>query len=762
MKTFWNFRKRLISFVWILVVVMGLGSWTWPLVVPLSVVTDIPHVSEPLPKIVSETRSKPEVYIQEGHSKRMVVLAAALSPDGRHVVTGGWSSKIIVWDRESGRELRVLEAPGDPKTLAVSPNGRIILSGGHTIIRGYSDIITEEYEALVLWDIKTGKKFRVFKGHQKEVASAVFSPDGKYIASGGEGRVVVLWEVASGRVIKKFPEHAADIQSVSFSSDGKKLFVATVSPSRSFNEVFYIWDVESGQKEFSFNPKLYKVESVAFSADGKFVAVASTFSIDVYEVKSGNQIFSTARPFREELVMALSPDGGQLLAGFPNRMIWWNTRSGLRIKKFLTGLDQSTESLALSQDGRYALVAGFNAPTQLYDLKLMKEVQYYGRPSIRLSDVLVSSDGKRLATSLWESTARIWDLQTGRSLLLVPDYKLNTFRQQPKYITRGIGDLELSRDGKRLYGNGWNSAFRIWNAHTGKQLKMFREDFLALSEDERYFLSKNYDTARLWDLKAQKMIREFKVSEKSIYKAAFSPDGKLAVITGYDKTMAVWDMGTGEKIKPLIGHKEYVADVVFTRDGKRLLSAGSDSTLKLWDLATGNVLLTFVGHGTEWLKSGVKSVAISRDEKFAASAGGDGKVILWDMKTGKRLKTFSGHKESAGSVVFSRDGRKIVSGGFHGALHVWDVGSGKELLRMFSFRGGGWASITPEGYYVADEKGEKRLSVRVGGKINYLVDHKGKKSFESRVGGKIYGIESFRSQFYKPEKVKQALASSSH
>jgi len=76
---------------------------------------------------------------------------------------------------------------------------------------------------------------------------------------------------------------------------------------------------------------------------------------------------------------------------------------------------------------------------------------------------------------------------------------------------------------------------------------------------------------------------------------------------------------------------------------------------------------------------------------------------------------------------------------------------------MFSFRGGGWASVTPEGYYVADEKGEKRLNVRVGGKAYYVVDHKGRKSLNSRIGGKVYGIESFRSQFYKPGKVRQAL-----
>jgi len=506
MEVFQTSRKHLDFFVWVLVAALGLGSWTWSSTVVLPVVSYIPYVSEPPPKIVSETRDKPEVYIQKGHSEDMVVTAAALSSDGRHVVTGGWGSKIIVWDRKTGRELRVFKAPEDPETIAVSPNGRIILTGGHTITHGYSDIITEEYEALVLWDLKTGKKFREFKAHEKKVASAVFSPDGKYIASGGEGRVVILWEVTSGRVIKKFSEHAADIQSVSFSYDGKKLFVGTLSLSRSFDAIFQVWDIESGKKEFSFNPRLYKVDAVAVSANGKFVAAASTFSIDVYEVETGSQVFSAERPFREDLVMALSPNGEQLLVGFPNRMVWWNTRSGLKIKTFLTGLSQSTNSLSFSRDGRYALVGGFNAPTQLYDLKLMKEVQYYGRPSIRLSDVLVSSDGKKLATGLWESTARIWDLQTGRSLLLIPEYKLNTFKQQPKYLTRGIGGLELSKDGKRLYGRGWNSAFRIWDAHTGKVLKIFRQELLDLSPDERYFLSKKFRIARLWDLKEQKKI----------------------------------------------------------------------------------------------------------------------------------------------------------------------------------------------------------------------------------------------------------------
>jgi uncharacterized caspase-like protein len=56
---------------------------------------------------------------------------------------------------------------------------------------------------------------------------------------------------------------------------------------------------------------------------------------------------------------------------------------------------------------------------------------------------------------------------------------------------------------------------------------------------------------------------------------------------------------------------------------------------------------------------------------------------------------------------------------------------------MISFDDGEWVAITPEGYYNASPKGDEHLSVRIG--------------------GNVYGVDQWRSTFYKPAVVEAAL-----
>ncbi len=76
------------------------------------------------------------------------------------------------------------------------------------------------------------------------VFSVVFSPDGKYLASGSRDTTVKLWNVESQKEVATLQGHSRSVRSVAFSPDGKYL------ASGSYDKTIKLWSVES-QKEIT-------------------------------------------------------------------------------------------------------------------------------------------------------------------------------------------------------------------------------------------------------------------------------------------------------------------------------------------------------------------------------------------------------------------------------------------------------------------------------------------------------------------------------
>ncbi|MEG4915209.1 WD40 repeat domain-containing protein, partial [Microcoleus sp. B13-B6] len=77
-----------------------------------------------------------------------------------------------------------------------------------------------------------------FKGHQDEVSSVSFSPDGKYIATASLDNTARLWDLTS-KLIQEFKGHQDEVSSVSFSPDGK--YIATASNDKTAR----LWQIRS-------------------------------------------------------------------------------------------------------------------------------------------------------------------------------------------------------------------------------------------------------------------------------------------------------------------------------------------------------------------------------------------------------------------------------------------------------------------------------------------------------------------------------------
>ncbi len=153
---------------------------------------------------------------------------------------------------------------------------------------------------------------------------------------------------------------------------------------------------------------------------------------------------------------------------------------------------------------------------------------------------------------------------------------------------------------------------------------------------------------------------------------AISPDGKILVSGGGDKSIKIWNLPTGKLKSTLTGHSSGVSYLAITPDANTLVSASWDDTIKIWYLPTGKLKSTLTGHS-----NGVYSLAISPDGKILVSGSGDKKIKIWNLQTGKLKSTLTDHSNWVSSLAISPDGKILVSGSYDKSIKIWNLPTGK-------------------------------------------------------------------------------------
>jgi len=146
----------------------------------------------------------------------------AFSPDGAllaTVFTGEGNSLYgaDVWDASNGQLRAQLRGHTDRvETIAFSPDGSYLATG--------SDDATA-----ILWDVQTGEQVRTFggpQGHHSVVFDLAFSHDGQYLATVSADMTAKVWDVESGEMLDTLYGHSDRIYGVAFSPDDKYLVTA--------------------------------------------------------------------------------------------------------------------------------------------------------------------------------------------------------------------------------------------------------------------------------------------------------------------------------------------------------------------------------------------------------------------------------------------------------------------------------------------------------------------------------------------------------
>jgi WD40 repeat protein len=263
-------------------------------------------------------------------------------------------------------------------------------------------------------------------------------------------------------------------------------------------------------------------------------------------------------------------------------------------------------------------------------------------------------------------------------------YKLDDPAAAPREIVGHAGAvlaLAFLPDGKTLVSGGgrdgeWGEV-KAWDFATGRQLGEFRGhrlwvEALAVSPDGRTVASGSWANGRpgelrVWDVGGLRPLATAAVPAElgSVTAGAVGPDGRLLVLGGSSKGVAVWDMTDPAKPTPkaiLSGHSGAVTSVSFSRAGDRFVTADTSGTVTVWDAATLKPVVSFraADHAVSRAKftpDGRSVVTGSNGEPRPTP----GELRVWDAASGKETGRFPDLPRGVLDFVFLDGGRLLLT-----------------------------------------------------------------------------------------------------
>jgi WD40 repeat protein len=310
-------------------------------------------------------------------------------------------------------------------------------------------------------------------GHTRSANAVAFSPDNRWLVSGGKDNVIKIWDLATGNVLRTLYGHTSNVNTLGVSPDGKLLASGSgdVNDKRDLwtftqggvvggavDNTVRIWNVQTGQQLLVLRGHGLPVGAVAFSNDGHSLTSVSGDSVKVWDVAAGRELRSQQTKYGKSGMEKLdSIDSIGCLFGCGNKE---QKQEAQRLKNFKL----SASKIAVSSNGLFAAVGQPDKAVKIYDAQNGREVRelpFKAIPEAENSSLAFSADASLVAFAKTSDMISVQEAATGREL-----YSVNTgFSKSPQRI-------HFSADGRFLVtSTDKSAAMKLWHATTGQSIR---------------------------------------------------------------------------------------------------------------------------------------------------------------------------------------------------------------------------------------------------------------------------------------------------
>jgi len=376
-----------------------------------------------------------------------------------------------------------LAGHGEPVITALfSPDGRFLASGsGDKTVR--------------FWDITTETPHHVCKGHTNWVLAIAWAPDGSLLASGDKAGHLMVWDPTTGKQRgKTLLGHKQWVTSIQWEplhlGDGTSRRIASASKDGSVR----IWDCVLGQCLRALTSHTASVTCLRWGGSGLIYSASQDRTIKVWRAKDGVLCRTLQGHGHWVNVLALNTD--------------YVMRTGAFDPKDAKVVHDSTE-----------------IPAE--EMKVLSEKRYNQVLKVVGEEMLVSGSDD-FTMFLWkpESEKQSLARMTGHQQL--------------------VNDVKFSPDARLVASASFDKSIRVWCGKTGRFLAVFRGHVQA------------------------------------VYQVSWAADSRLLVSGSADSTLKLWSMETKKLHTDLPGHGDEVYTVDWSPDGQRVVSGAKDKLLRIW------------------------------------------------------------------------------------------------------------------------------------------------------------------------------------